>query len=125
MELLHQDVTEMVIAAAIEEHRTLGPGLLESADEQCRAHALTARSVPFVRQTPLPVVYEDVRLDCGHRMDFLVEECGVVEVKAVDALMPIHEAELLIYLRLSGQRVGLLINFDVTRLKDGIVRRVL
>ena len=125
MELLHREVTEAIIGAAIEVHRELGPGLLENAYEQCLAYELTARGMPFTRQTPLPVVYKEVRLDCGYRMDFVVKECVIVEAKSVGELTPLHEAQLLTYLRLSGQRVGLLINFNVTRLIDGIVRRVL
>ena len=125
MELLHREITETVIAAAIEVHRALGPGLLESAYEECLAYELTARGASFTRQVPLPVVYKDVRLDCGYRMDFVVQESVIVEVKSVEALAPIHEAQLLTYLRLSAKRVGLLINFNVLRLVDGIIRRVL
>jgi len=125
MELLHREVTETVIAAAIEVHRALGPGLLESAYEECLAYELTARGASFTRQVPLPVVYKDVRLDCGYRMDFVVQESVIAEVKSVEALAPIHEAQLLTYLRLSAKRVGLLINFNVLRLVDGIIRRVL
>ncbi len=124
MELLHRDITENVIATAIEVHRALGPGLLESAYEECLAYELTTRSVHFTRQVPLPVVYKEVRLDCGYRMDLVVEESVVVEVKSVEALTALHEAQLLTYLRLSHKRVGLLISFNVTRLVDGIIRRV-
>jgi GxxExxY protein len=125
MELLHRDVTDVVISAAIEVHRVLGPGLLESAYEECLAYEFTDREVAFARQVPLPVVYRSVRLDCGYRLDFVVEDAVVVELKAVEALTPIHEAQLLTYLRLSGKRVGLMINFNVNRLVDGIVRRVI
>jgi GxxExxY protein len=114
-----------VIAAAIEVHRALGPGLLESAYMRCLEHELTLRGIPFRREVSLPVVFKGVQLDCGYRMDFVVDEKIVVEIKAVEALAPIHEAQLLTYLRLSGMRVGLLINFNSAVLKNGIVRRVL
>lgn len=122
---LHQEVTERVIAAAIEVHKHLGPGLLESAYEECLCHELAQRGVPFRRQVQLPVSYKGVMLDCGYIMDLLVEDVVVVELKAVEQILPIHEAQLLTYLRLSGKRVGLLINFNVPLLKRGIVRRVL
>jgi GxxExxY protein len=114
-----------VIGAAIEVHKRLGPGLLESAYDECLSHELALRSIAFVRQQPLPLVYKAVKLDCGYRMDLVVEGRLLIEVKAVEALHPIHEAQLLTYLKLSGIRAGLLINFNVELLKHGIVRRVM
>jgi len=113
-----------VIAAAIEVHRELGPGLLESTYEACLAYELTQRGLNVNRQAELPVVYRGVKLDCGYRMDLLVEDRVVVEVKSVQALQPVHEAQLLSYLKLSGRHVGLLINFNVELLKLGIRRLV-
>jgi len=118
-------VTEAIIGAAIEVHRTLGPGLLESAYEECLCHELRLRGIPFERQRPLPVTYKGLDLECGYRLDLLVYDAVVVEIKAVEALQPIHEAQLLTYLKLGGWKVGLLINFSVPVLKNGIRRRVL
>ena len=118
-------VTEAIIGAAIEVHRTLGPGLLESAYEECLCHELRLRGIPFERQRPLPVTYKGLDLECGYRLDLLVHDAVVVEIKAVEALQPIHEAQLLTYLKLGGWKVGLLINFNVPVLKNGIRRRVL
>ncbi len=119
------EITERVIGAAIEVHRALGPGLLESAYEECLAHELALGGVTFDRQRPLPVEYKGVMLDCEYRLDLLVENTVVVEIKAVSEIEPVHEAQLLTYLRLGGWRVGLLINFNVPVLKNGIRRRVL
>lgn len=118
-------LTEVVIGAAIEVHRALGPGLLESAYEECLAHELGLRGVSFERQVAMPVTYKGVRLDAGYRLDLVVARLVVIELKAVQAIEPIHEAQLLSYMRLGGWRVGLLINFHVAVLKDGIRRRVL
>jgi GxxExxY protein len=118
-------ITEMVIGAAIEVHRTLGPGLLESAYEECLAHELSLRKVLVDRQRELPVEYKGIKLDCGYRLDLLVARQVVVEVKAVEALAPIHEAQVLTYLRLGGWQAGLLINFNVPVLRRGIKRLVL
>ena len=117
--------TGAIIAAAIEVHRALGPGLLESVYEECLCRELELRGVPFARQVPIPVEYKGVRSECGYRIDVLVQDKLVVEIKAVEAIHPVHEAQLLTYMKLSGKRVGLLINFCVPVLKDGIVRRVL
>jgi len=117
-------ITESIIGAAIEVHRALGPGLLESAYEACLAFEPAQRGLQVEQQKPLPVLYREVKLDCGYRLDLLVEEAVIVEVKAVDRLMPIHQAQLLSYLKLSGCKVGLLINFNVKVLKDGIRRVV-
>jgi GxxExxY protein len=118
-------ITEEIIGSAIEVHRALGPGLLESAYEECLCGELELRGLPFVRQRNLPVEYKQFRLDCGYRLDLLVADKVVVEIKAVDKLAPIHDAQLLTYLRLGGWKLGLIINFNVPVLKDGIRRRVL
>ena len=123
--LIEEEVTASIIGAAIEVHRELGPGLLESAYEECLCHELRLRKLAFRRQVELPVQYKGLKLDCGYRIDLLVSNSVVVELKAVPHLSPVHEAQLITYLRLSGKRVGLLINFDVPVLKNGIVRRVL
>ena len=117
-------ITRRIIGAAIEGHQLLGPGLLESAYQTCLAFELRQRGVKVEEQRPLPIVYKDVHLDCGYRMDLLVENEIVVEIKALEQFAPIHEAQLLSYLRLSGKRVGLLINFHVRVLKDGLKRIV-
>ena len=119
------DLSSAIIAASIEVHRALGPGLLESAYEQCLAQELSLRDIPFERQRPVPVYYKGTRLDCGYRLDFLVAGRIVVEVKAIDALLPIHQAQLLSYLKLGGWKLGLLVNFHVPLLRDGIKRVVL
>jgi GxxExxY protein len=117
-------LTEKIIGAAIEVHKVLGPGLLESAYEGCLAHELSLANIYFERQLPLPVIYKSIQLDCGYRIDFLVEKTLVLELKAVDGLQSIHEAQLLTYLKLGGWPVGLLINFNVPVLKKGIKRMV-
>ncbi len=116
-------ITEAIIGGAIQVHRVLGPGLLESAYEACLAFELKKRGLSVEEQKPLPLVYEQVKLDCGYRIDLLVEGV-VVEIKSVDALAPIHEAQVMSYLKLSGCRLALLINFNVLLLKDGIRRFV-
>ncbi len=123
--LLEEELTAKIIGAAIEVHRALGPGLLESVYEECLSHELRLRGIPFSRQVPLPLVYKGVLLEAGCRVDLVVSETVIVELKAAERLLPVHEAQLLTYLRLSGLRVGLLINFNVSVLKTGIVRRVL
>jgi len=117
-------ITEKVIGAAIEVHRHLGPGLLESTYEACLAFEMVSRGLRVERQKELPVVYRDVHLDCGYRLDLLVENQIIIELKAIDALLPIHEAQLLSYLKLSGLKVGLLLNFNVRLLSNGIKRIV-
>ena len=117
-------LTHEIIGAAIEVHRVLGPGLLESAYEECLARELGLREIPFERQKPLPLVYKDVKLECGYRIDLLIDGRVVVELKAIDALAPIHDAIVLTYLRLSGCKIGLLINFNAVVLKDGLRRLV-
>ena len=117
-------LTERIIGAAIEVHKALGPGLLESTYESCLAHELSLAGVSFERQVPLPVSYKSLQVDCGYRLDFLVEKTAVLELKAVEGLQPIHEAQLLTYLKLGGWPIGLLINFNVPVLKRGIKRMV-
>lgn len=118
-------LTENIIGAAIEVHRALGPGLLESAYKKCLCHELALRGVPYRAEYPLPVVYKNVSLDCGYQIDILVANTVVVELKAVERMHPVYEAQLLTYLRLGGWKVGLLINFHVPLLKKGIKRMVL
>lgn len=117
-------ITQTIIGAAIEVHRALGPGLLESAYESCLAFELAQHGLKVEQQKPLPIVYREVQLDCGYRLDLLIENQVIVEIKSVDSLPPIHKAQLLSYLKLSGCHVGLLINFNVQVLKDGVVRVV-
>lgn len=119
------ELTYETIGAAIEVHRALGPGLLESVYQACLCRELTLRGVRFQTELALPVQYKGVRLDCGYRIDILVAERVVVEIKTVEAIAPIHDAQLLTYLRLGGWKVGLLINFNVAVLRHGIHRRVL
>jgi GxxExxY protein len=109
--LLHEKLTEQVIGAAIEVHRALGPGLLESAYEECLCHELHLRGLAFRRQVPLPVEFKGIHLDCGYRMDILVEESVILELKCVEHVLAVHEAQLLTYLKMTGKRVGLIINF--------------
>ncbi|HVS81412.1 MAG TPA: GxxExxY protein [Pyrinomonadaceae bacterium] len=118
-------ITEQVIGAAIAVHRVLGPGLLESAYQECLCQELALRGIPFERQVPLPLEYRGIRCECGYRLDILVAGAVVVEVKSIEAIAPIHEAQLLTYLRLGGWNVGLLMNFNVVVLKNGIRRKVL
>jgi GxxExxY protein len=120
-----RELTEKITGAAIEVHTALGPGLLESTYEECVARELQLDGLGFERQVPLPDAYKGVKLDCGYRLDFVVERAVVLELKSVDMLRPIHEAQLLTYLRLGGWRVGLLINFNVPVLRSGIKRLVL
>ena len=117
-------LTEQIIGAAIEVHRHLGPGLLESAYEACLCHELHLRGIAFQRQVPLPVEYKGVKLDVGYKIDVLVENRVVVELKCVDSIAPIHEAQLLTYLRLLGAKVGLILNFHVPVMKNGNKRLV-
>jgi GxxExxY protein len=119
------DLTREIIGAAIEVHRELGPGLLESSYQVCMRRELEVRAIPFEYEKPLPVLYKGLHLDCGYRLDLLVAGAVVVEIKSVEALHPIHEAQLLTYLRLGGWSVGLLINFNVPVPIDGVKRKVL
>jgi GxxExxY protein len=117
-------LTHDIIGAAIEVHRLLGPGLLESAYEECLSRELVLRNLRVDRQVPVPVIYKDVKLECGYRLDLLVEQQVVVELKSIESFAPVHEAIMLTYLRLSGYGLELLINFNVSVLKDGIRRFV-
>ena len=116
------EVTGLIIGSCIEIHRMLGPGLLESAYEECLCYELSKQGLSFPRQLALPVTYKGVKLDCGYRVDLLVADYVVVELKTVESLLPIHEAQLLTYLKLMNKPVGLLINFNVSVLKNGIKR---
>lgn len=123
--LKHQELTNRIVGAAIEVHRSLGPGLLESVYEECFCFELSERKLSFTRQLEVPLLYKGTNLASSLRVDVLVEDTVVVELKSVAAVLPIHEAQLLTYLRLTKREVGLLINFNVPILKQGIVRRVL
>ena len=117
-------ITEQIIGAAMEVHRALGPGLLESAYEACLVFELRQRGLHVDQQRPLPIIYKDVKLDCGYRLDLVVANCVIVEIKAVEKLNSVHDAQLLSYLKLANCRVGLLLNFHCTMLKHGIRRLV-
>lgn len=119
------ELTELLIGCAIEVHRTLGPGLLESTYEMCLCRELAMREISFVRQQPIPVIYKEVKLDCGYRADLIVDQRVLVEIKSIDQTAAIHDAQLLSYLKLTGLKVGLLINFNVRTLKERIRRKVL
>ena len=123
--LIQEHLTKAIIGSAIEVHRELGPGLLESTYEECLCHELHLRDLKFRGQIDLPVAYKGLKLDCGDRLDVLVEKTVLVELKAIENIIAIHRAQLLTYLRLSEEKVGLLINFNAAVLKDGIVRMVL
>ena len=117
------EITNAIIGAAIEVHKKLGPGLLESAYQECLAREFVLRNINFEKEKPLPVEYKGVRLECGYRLDFLVEGYVVVEIKSIEAIAPIHEAQLLTYLSLGGWKLGLLLNFNVNKLTEGGIRR--
>lgn len=119
-----EQVATQVVDAAFRVHSTLGPGLLESVYEACLCHELSKRRLPFARQHAIPVVYDGLRIEAGLRIDLLVAECVIVELKSIEKLLPVHEAQVLTYLKLTGVRIGLLINFNVVRIKDGIQRLV-
>jgi GxxExxY protein len=124
--LLHEDLTEKVIGVAIEVHRALGAGLLESAYEECLCRELHLRGLMFRRQVTLPVEYKGIHLDCGYRLDVVVQDAVILELKCVEHILPVHEAQILTYLKLTGKRVGLIVNFNVaTLVRGGIVRKVL
>src|SRR5450432_2601213 len=123
-ETVENVLTERIIGAAIEVHRHLGPGLLETAYDECLCYELSQQGVWFQRQVALPITYKGLSLDCNYKLDLLVEDTVVVEVKAIEALLPVHSAQLLTYLKSSGKHVGLLINFNVTMLTKGLKRMV-
>ncbi|HNX43764.1 MAG TPA: GxxExxY protein [Bacteroidales bacterium] len=115
-------ITEKVIACAIEVHKRLGPGLLESVYEECLSYELMSAGLAIERQVPVPVVYKEIKLECGYRIDILVERTVLIELKAIEAFAPVHEAQILTYMKFAKKSIGLLINFNVTLLKDGIKR---
>jgi GxxExxY protein len=123
--LKFEQISNQIIGCAIEVHRALGPGLLESAYEQCLAHELARNDIEFQRQAPMPVTYKGLKLDCGYRLDLIVADSVIVELKSVEKLLPVHEAQILTYLKLSGMHLGLLINFNESLLKNGIKRFIL
>jgi GxxExxY protein len=124
--LLHEALTERLIGAAIEVHRALGPGLLESAYEECLCHEFHLRGISFERQRALPVEYKNIKLDCGYRLDLIVEDEVILEIKCVEHILPVHEAQLLTYLKMTGKRVGLILNFNVSVITHGgIIRKVI
>ena len=123
--LLYEELSGQIRGAAIEVHRELGPGLLESAYEECLCYELRNRGIAYDRQLELPVKYKKLQLDCGYRIDLLVEKKIVLELKSVDSLLPIHEAQLMTYLKLSGCKLGMLMNFNVVLMEDGMKRLVL
>ena len=124
-ETQRDELTERIIGFGIDVHRALGPGLLESAYEACLCHELASAKLGFARQAPLPVLYKGLKLDCGYRIDLVIESKLVVELKTVERLTTVHEAQLLTYLKLGGYRTGLLMNFNVAVLKDGLRRMML
>ncbi|HRN26311.1 MAG: GxxExxY protein [Ignavibacteriaceae bacterium] len=119
------ELTGRIIGCAIDVHKILGPGLLESAYEECLCYELAENKILFERQKPIPVNYKSIKLDAGYRIDILVEKKVVLELKSIDVLAPIHTAQILTYLKFSEKKIGLLINFNVTKLKDGLKRYVL
>ena len=118
----HNDVSSKIIGLAIEVHRALGPGLLESAYKECLFYKLVQSELKVEKEKPMPLVYEKVKLDCGYRIDILVENIVVIEIKSIEALNDVHTAQILTYMKLGGYKLGLLINFNVYLLKDGIRR---
>ncbi len=123
--LVLEDLTDQVIGAAIEVHKVLGPGLMESAYEECLCHELHLRGISFERQVSLPVEYKGIKLDCGYRIDVVIENAVVLELKCVERVLPVHQAQLLTYLKIFHKPVGFIINFNVPVLARGIYRRVL
>ena len=122
--LIHEELTEQIVGAAMEVHKALGPGLLESVYEECLCHELHLRGLHFRRQVMVPVIYKGVALDCGYRLDLIVEDTVILELKCVERVLAIHEAQLLTYLKLLDKPVGFIINFNVPVLRQGIVRKV-
>jgi GxxExxY protein len=123
--LRYEELTEKILGAAIEVHKALGPGLLESAYEECLCHEFNLRALRFERQIKVPVVYKGIHLDCGYQLDLMVENTVILELKSVERVTSIHEAQLLTYLKLMNKPVGFIINFNVPVLRAGIVRKVL
>jgi len=125
MEFLHKELTSSILNCAYKVHSSLGPGLLESAYEECLHYEIERAGLLVVKQKPMPLIYEDIKLDVGYRIDLLVEDKVIIEIKAVDNVIPVHFAQLMTYLKLSKCRIGFLINFNVQSLKDGIQRIIL
>jgi len=122
--MLFEDITKVIIGCAIDVHKELGPGLLESAYEECLYYELQKAGLKVEKQKAIPVVYKEIKLDCGYRADLIVEDKIVIELKTVDEFNPVHEAQILTYLKFADKKLGLLINFNVLRLKDGIKRYI-
>jgi GxxExxY protein len=123
--LVHEDLTRRIISAAISVHRELGPGLLESAYQACLCHELALCHVAFEAEVPLPVTYKGTSIECGYRMDLVVDRSIALELKSIEKILPVHHAQLMTYLRLSRLRVGVLINFNVEVLRQGIIRKII
>jgi GxxExxY protein len=123
--LKHEELTEQIIGAAIEVHRALGPGLLKAVYEECLCHEFKIRNLTFERQLLVPVIYKGVTLDCGYRLDLVVADSVILELKSIERVLPIHEAQLLPYMRLLSKSVGFIINFNVPVLRNGMIRKVL
>lgn len=123
--MIQNQITETIIGCAIDVHRTLGPGLLEKVYEECLYFSLIQKTLKVERQKPIPIIFKEVRLECGYRIDLLVEDEVIVEIKSVSEIAPIHKAQLMTYMKLADIDLGLLINFNVKLLRDGIVRWVL
>ncbi len=122
--MIYEDLTRTIIGCAIEVHKELGPGLLESAYEECLAFELSKAGLKVERQVPIPIVYKEIKLECGYRIDILVEDKVVLELKSVDEFNPVHEAQILTYLKFAERKIGLLINFNVLRLIEGLKRYI-
>lgn len=120
--MLINQVTNKIIGCALEVHKILGPGLLESVYEECLTHELLNKGLMVDRQLPVPVTFKNIRLECGYRIDLLVENSVIIELKSIDEFAPVHEAQILTYMKLANKEIGLLINFNVNLLKDGIRR---
>ncbi len=125
MDYLYQELTDKIIGLAINLHKHLGPGLLESAYQKCLAYEFSTHNILYKQELVLPIVYKEVKLETGYRLDFIVEDKVIIELKSVEEILPIHEAQLLTYLKLSGKRLGLIINFNQTKLANGIKRIIL
>jgi GxxExxY protein len=123
--MLFEDITKVIIGCAIDVHKELGPGLLESAYEECLYYELQKAGLKVEKQKAIPVIYKEIKLDCGYRADLIIEDKIVIELKTVDEFNPVHEAQILTYLKFAEKKLGLLINFNVLRLKDGIKRYIL
>jgi len=123
--MLFEDITKVIIGSAIDVHKELGPGLLESAYEECLYYELQKAGLNVVKQKAIPVVYKEIKLDCGYRADLIVEDKIIIELKTVDEFNPVHEAQILTYMKFAEKKLGLLINFNVLRLKEGIKRFIL